>query len=282
MYFLHLFYIEELERIKLSLSAVILTKDEEKNIEKCILSLSSFNIRDIHVLDSFSNDRTQELVKHLGVKLYQRQFDNHLNQIKFALENCNFKHNYVLRIDADEELIFLNQDIADLLEIAFLNQSSNCFVAGAGTRSYAFLGKVMKYMPVSDVSTLRIVNHNLYLMNNRSIDESFSADYIINDSFSIVDNCQKGFFHFLRKHISYGQKHGHELYYNRHNLEKLPNYRLYLKFPIFLRAFILFCYYFCVKKGYLDGLRGFLYLVVQTLILRILADFTYMYLKVRK
>lgn len=268
--------------IELSLSAIILTRDEEKNIVKCIKSLRQFEITDIHVIDSFSTDRTPEIIKSLGVKLYQRRFDNHLNQVRYALKTCSFEHKYILRIDADEELLWLNRKIAvSFEEIESVNKSLQT-IAGSGIRSYTFLGKVVHNMPVSNVTTLRIVNHRQFSMNGRSIDESFTADIVIPNTFSIVDNCNKGFWHFLRKHISYGKKHGQELYSNRINLLKNTNYRIYLKLPIIIRPIILFFYYLILKHGYRDGYRGVTYLFVQTLLLRMVADFTYLYLKVRK
>lgn len=266
----------------MSLSAIILTRDEEKNIEKCINSLRQLQITDIHVIDSFSTDRTPEIIKSLGVKLYQRGFDNHLNQVKYALKTCRFEHKYVLRIDADEELQWLSANIeSSFEEIASINKSSK-MLAGSGIRSYTFLGKVVNNMPVSNVSTIRIVNHRQFCMNGRSIDESFTADVVIPDTFSLVDNCNKGFCHFLYKHISYGKKHGQELYSNRINLLKNTNYRVYLKLPIIVRPIVLFLYYLIIKHGYRDGYRGVIYLFVQTLVLRMVADFTYLYMKVRK
>ena len=172
------------------LSAVIITKDEEKNIEKCVNSLRKFEIADIHAIDSFSTDRTPELLKSLGVKLYQRKFDNHLNQVRYALKSCSFEYKYILRIDADEELQWLAPNIANRLE-EIDSMHSQKIIAGSGIRSYAFLGKIVNNMPVSNVQTLRIVNHEQFSMNGRSIDESFTADVVIPDTYSIVDNCNK-------------------------------------------------------------------------------------------
>lgn len=264
------------------LSALILTKNEEKNIEKCIKSLREFEITDIHVLDSFSTDRTQEISALLGAKLYQRKFDNHLKQTRYALETFSFENNYVLRIDADEELQCLNKDSARSLAEICASRKLSSTIAGAGIRSYAFLGRAMNYMPVSNVLTLRIVHHGNYSMNDRNIDESFTADVVVPNTFTLIDNCKKGFWHFFFKHIRYGIQHGQELSSNRKTLLKNKNYRRYLRYPTIIRPFILFFYYLIFRKGYKDGLRGVLYLLVQTLVMRLVADVIYVYLQVRR
>ena len=49
----------------LDLTVLILTKNEEKNIEKCIRSFQGIARRFV-IVDSFSTDRTVEIAKSLG------------------------------------------------------------------------------------------------------------------------------------------------------------------------------------------------------------------------
>jgi len=53
---------------KLDLTAIIITSNEEKNINKCIKSINRF-VKDIFVLDSFSNDKTQQILKEIKDKI---------------------------------------------------------------------------------------------------------------------------------------------------------------------------------------------------------------------
>ena len=57
------------------ISAVILTLNEERNIVDCIRTLRTW-CEDIVVFDSFSSDRTVELAKTEGARVFQRRFDN--------------------------------------------------------------------------------------------------------------------------------------------------------------------------------------------------------------
>ena len=84
----------------MSISILILTFNEEKNLPACLKAIAWCD--DIVVVDSFSDDRTVEIAENLGVHVYQRQFDNFASQRNFALANCKFKHEWVFHLDADE------------------------------------------------------------------------------------------------------------------------------------------------------------------------------------
>jgi glycosyltransferase involved in cell wall biosynthesis len=71
-----------------SMTVVILTYNEEKHIERCIRSLRLVASK-IHVVDSFSTDRTVKLAKSLGAEVMQRAFVNHAEQFQWALDNAH-------------------------------------------------------------------------------------------------------------------------------------------------------------------------------------------------
>lgn len=84
-----------------SIAAIILTKNEEKHIARCIASLKGI-CKEILVIDSFSTDKTCEIAKELGAKLYQHPFENQAQQFNCAIENCPIDATWIWRIDADE------------------------------------------------------------------------------------------------------------------------------------------------------------------------------------
>lgn len=71
-----------------NLTIIILTKNEEQNLEKCIKSFKGVAQR-IVIVDSYSTDRTVELAKSLGAEVYEHQFENHAAQFNWALDNTN-------------------------------------------------------------------------------------------------------------------------------------------------------------------------------------------------
>jgi len=82
------------------LSVAIITFNEEKNILDCIGSVRSF-ADEIIVLDSFSTDKTKELVKNIDkVKFLENPFYGHVEQKNLAISHC--KNDWILSLDADE------------------------------------------------------------------------------------------------------------------------------------------------------------------------------------
>lgn len=83
------------------LSAVIITYNEEKNIERCIRSLAGI-ADEIVVLDSFSTDRTKEICERYQVKFFTHKFDGYIEQKNRAITYATYSH--ILSLDADEAL----------------------------------------------------------------------------------------------------------------------------------------------------------------------------------
>jgi glycosyltransferase involved in cell wall biosynthesis len=83
------------------ISAVIITKDEERNIERCLFSLQGV-VDEIIVVDSFSTDKTKNICEQHHVRFVQREWQGYANQKNYA--NSLARYDYILSIDADEEL----------------------------------------------------------------------------------------------------------------------------------------------------------------------------------
>ena len=70
------------------ITAIILTLNEEKNIEECIRSIQPV-VKRIIVVDSFSTDRTVEIAKEMGAEVLQNKWVNYSTQFSYGLENAN-------------------------------------------------------------------------------------------------------------------------------------------------------------------------------------------------
>ena len=81
------------------ISVVIITFNEEQNIERCIDSIKNI-ADDIVVVDSFSTDRTAEIAELKGARVIKNKFVGHIEQKNFAITQAKFPH--ILSIDADE------------------------------------------------------------------------------------------------------------------------------------------------------------------------------------
>ena len=85
----------------MNITGVIITFNEERNIERCIKSLQAV-CDHIIVLDSFSTDATEEICRSHGVTFVQHAFDGHIQQKNRALNMAETE--WVLSLDADEAL----------------------------------------------------------------------------------------------------------------------------------------------------------------------------------
>lgn len=81
-----------------TITPLILTYNEEPNIDRTLSKLTW--AKEIIVIDSFSTDKTLEILKsYPNVKFYQRKFDTHAQQWNYGLEQINSQ--WVLSMDAD-------------------------------------------------------------------------------------------------------------------------------------------------------------------------------------
>ena len=102
--------------LKPTIAAVVLTKNEEKDLESCLKSLSW--VSDIYIIDSGSTDKTLAISKKYHAKILKRDLDTFAAQRNFALSKVA-TYNWVLMVDADEvvekqlakELQFFAKDI---------------------------------------------------------------------------------------------------------------------------------------------------------------------------
>jgi len=86
---------------KIPLSAVVLTRNEEKNLTGCLDSIKDW-VDEIVIVDDFSTDKTIDIARRYTDKIYQRKWNLEGSQRNFAYSKAS--NDYVLSIDADERI----------------------------------------------------------------------------------------------------------------------------------------------------------------------------------
>ena len=132
------------------LSAVILTKNEERHIIDCIESLSFCS--EIIVVDDFSEDRTLDVVKNTfpNVKIFKRKLDfNFAQQRNFGLSKAT--NDWVLFIDVDERV---PKPLAE--EIIEVTKSPSENVAYKIRRVDVLWGKQLQYGETGNTYLIRL------------------------------------------------------------------------------------------------------------------------------
>jgi glycosyltransferase involved in cell wall biosynthesis len=83
------------------ISTVVITHNEELNIERCLRSVAGIS-DEIVVVDSGSSDRTAELATQLGARVIVNDWPGYGPQKRFAVARA--RNEWILSIDADEEV----------------------------------------------------------------------------------------------------------------------------------------------------------------------------------
>lgn len=118
------------------LSVTIITLNEEKDLPRALESVRKI-ADEIVVVDSGSTDKTVEIAKKFGAKVYERKFDNFASQKNFAAGKTN--GDWILSLDADEEI---EPALADEIKVAIEKKD---FDAYSIPRKNIILGKFIKY-----------------------------------------------------------------------------------------------------------------------------------------
>ena len=263
----------------LDISVIILTFNEELHIRRCLENV--FRVaKEVFVIDCFSKDNTVAIAKECGATVFQHEYVNQAQQFQWALDNCPIKTGWTLRMDADE---YLTDELIQELETTLPALSEDVFGCYLPLR-VVFMGKMLKHGLHHQVQILRLWRTGYVFMEQRWMDERcvLTKGKAINLKNSFVDHNLKGLGEFTAKHNNYSNREAFVEVNRRYNLieegeseelgsrnsQKTSYYRL----PRFFRAFLYFFMRYVVFLGFLDGRRGFIWLMLQAYWYRFLVD----------
>ena len=121
----------------MKISAVVITRNEEANIEAALLSLEGI-ASEIVVVDSHSTDRTVKLARKHTDKVTERTWTNFADQKNFG--NDQASHPWILSLDADERL---SPELRDEMK-AMLEDEPDC-AAFSMPRRVFYLGRWIRH-----------------------------------------------------------------------------------------------------------------------------------------
>lgn len=223
------------------ISAVIITQNEEANIERCLRSLQFAD--EIVVYDGMSTDKTVEICNKYNCKVFQRPewlgFGIAKQQAVAYAEN-----DWVIVIDADEELS--PELINKILEI-----KSGKMPLAAGykiLRKSYFLGKIVNYSSWQSDAPLRFFDRRKGEFNKNIVHEFV----VLNGPPALI---KEHIFHYtypnlkgyLEKMVKYAEL-GAEQNYNRGKRSNL--------FNAIVSAKLKFIKMYFLRLGILDGKNG--------------------------
>ncbi len=249
-------------------TVMIMTRDEQANIENCLKSLSEFD--EIIVVDSASTDKTCEIARECGAHVVPFEWDGtYPKKRQWALENIETHHDWIFFVDADE---IIPQTVTE--EIKSVLAVPNGFAGFFVVSDYCINGRMTRF---------GLKNKKLALLNKRDM------------CFPVVDDLDCAGMGEIEGHyqpvLRTRAKHGdigvlssrmvHDIILDKDWREKHTRYAqwascverrrvlpqdpvkirrmlkaMFVKMPC--RACIAFLHSFVLKLGFLDGYAGFL------------------------
>jgi glycosyltransferase involved in cell wall biosynthesis len=255
------------------ISALILTKNEEVDLPGCLESL--FWCSDIHVFDSYSTDTTIDIALKAGVTLTQRKFDDYASQRNAALNQLDFKFDWILILDADERIpaILIPQLLSNV-------QQAQPSVNGFRIQRRDYLGKSwLKHAQISPLY-IRLVRRGK-ASYHRAINEVLQVDGLIQLIDGHFDHYpfSKGFSHWLNKHNHYSTMEARRWIEEQNGAEQFSLVKalsskdfserrfhqkgLFYKLPA--RPLIKWLYMVFGRRAFLDGWAGLTYATLQAI-----------------
>lgn len=276
----------------LDLTVVIITKNEEKNLRKCIESFKGI-VKRFVIVDSYSTDKTkilcEQLSKEVKLDFYENEFIDHSTQVNWGLNNTDINTEWSMRIDADEELTSeLVNEIKEKLDK--LDEKINGIILKR--RTY-FMGKWIKHGGVYPTKLLRIFRTGKAFCEFKIMDEHMllKEGESIEFKYDFKDYNTKDLEWWTHKHNWYSNKEVLDHQKNVNNIDSNKNgminesihkgqaerkrfikNRGYYRLPLFFRAKIYFIYRYYFRFGFLDGTEGRIYHFLQGYWYRFLVD----------
>lgn len=220
------------------ITAIILTKNEEKNIEACLKTLKWCN--EVILIDDHSSDKTLELAKKLGAKIFERGLNNDFaGQRNFALRQA--QGDWVLFVDADERVSpQLRAEIQKAVKADF---------AGYYLKRKDFLfGKELRHGETTKVKLLRLARRDSGQWK-RKVDEVWEIVGKTGELKNPLDHSSHPSMTQFLKSVNYKSTLNARVFYEEGKKTRLIDW---FKPPLkFFQNWIL-------RLGFLDGMEGFI------------------------
>ena len=227
--------------MSIKISVAIITFNESSNIRRCIKSVDFAN--EIIVVDSLSSDDTCEIAKSLGAKVINQKFLGHIKQKQLAVDSCS--NEWILSLDADEELSDeLRNEIMELLKTPFK------YDAYIMPRVSFHLGRWIRHGGWYPDAKIRLFNKTKAYWGGYNPHDKVIVNGTVG---KLKGDLQHYVFDDLRHNIDTNNSYSSIMANDLFKEEKSFSYiKLFLK-PIgkFLETYI-------YKRGFLDGLPGFI------------------------
>lgn len=219
------------------ISVIIITKNEEENIEPALKSVEW--VDEIILVDAGSNDQTVNIAKKYTDKIYQREWQGYAGQKKYALGLTSYE--WILSIDADER-------ISPGLKDEIMKKQPGNFDGFMIRRKNYFFDKEITTCGWDKDYQLRLFKKSKTNLINRLVHEGFE----VNGEIGILENViihhtYSSMYNYFNKVNEYTTLQAEEIHKLRKRVTALT---------IFGHTFSAFFRFYISLKGFKDGIYG--------------------------
>ena len=266
---------------------IVTTRNEEANIEKCLLSAYEF-VDQIFVIDSESEDQTTTIAnRYAEVVNLPYEHGKIIPWIyQWGLDHLPIRNDWVLILEADQAITpELRNELQSLFEREEIEQRGFYI-----RRMQKFRGKQLRFggygskymlklffrgageLDPEETDTRIYVNGQTDRLKAPIIEENFKEESII---------------FYLQKHLRYAEVFAREeaqrrgdraswkvkpAFFGSPDQKILWLKRLYFRLPLYVRPFIYFVYRYFILLGFLDGKQGAIFHFMQAFWFRLVLD----------
>jgi glycosyltransferase involved in cell wall biosynthesis len=250
--------------MKFPISVVVITRNEEANIARCLKALAWCD--DVVVIDDHSEDATVSLARMHGARVLEHRFESFASQRNWALDNASLRHPWALMLDADE---VVTPELRSQIEVS-LPAAGREVVGYRMCRKTMLFGRWLKHsddFPVWLVRLIRVGNFQFEDSGHGEVPVPSNAGPFGTLSVPFLHYpFEKGLDDWIQRHNRYST---HEatlelvetnvdvwkgLWTQDRAVRRRTLRHLSRRLPC--RAALRFLYQYVIKRGFLDGSAG--------------------------
>ena len=233
-----------------SLACLIITKNEEANIQDCLASVNWTTER--IVIDAESTDRTAELARAAGAKVFVRPWPGFGAQKNYGMDQVSSE--WILIVDADERVL---EPLKSEIRSRIARWKENEPVAYEIPRKNVFYGEWVRHAGVYPDYQIRLFRKGSAKYNDVPVHENLMVK-------GLIGKLSNPFEHFTERRIrDHFRKFG--LYTTLAAQEKGKTVHTVHARDLFFRPLVVFIKSYLLKQGFRDGVRGLIVCVFASM-----------------
>ena len=266
--------------VKIPLSVVVVTYNEEVNLPECLESLGGLNC-EVFVVDSGSTDRTIEIAQRYTVDISYHSFETHTGQWQWALENLPYSHEWVFGLDADQRVTPELKE--EVLRLFTVDQDRLAGVDGFYIkRRQIFRGHWIRHGGYYPKYLLKLFRRGKVLIDKHDLAQHhfYVAGEAVKLKHDVIEDNHKehDIAVWIEKHSRYALLQAKEELLRsgrpmtwpiRPALFGNPDQRViwqkqyWYRLPLYIRPLLYFVYRYFLNLGFLDGKQGLIFHFLQ-------------------